>query len=151
VPEAISEFEQAIRLARESGNQQVECGTLGNLGWLYQQIGQPEKALDHYLAAAAATRPGRTIYQDGLLQANLASLYLELGRFEDAVATATIAISLNEESGSRVEQANAHRSLGDALTATGRSDEARSQRRAALAIYRDLGDPQADEVAAKLA
>jgi DNA-binding SARP family transcriptional activator/tetratricopeptide (TPR) repeat protein len=151
VPEAISEFEQAIRLARESGNQQVECGTLGNLGWLYQQIGQPEKALDHYLAAAAATRPGRTIYQDGLLQANLASLYLELGRFEDAVATATIAISLNEESGSRVEQANAHRSLGDALTATGRSDEARSQWRAALAIYRDLGDPQADEVAAKLA
>jgi hypothetical protein len=56
------------------------------------------------------------------VQVNLARVYLELGRIDDCLAAAT-----------------------------GRHAEACTHWRAALTAYRELGDPQADEVANKLA
>ena len=150
MPEAIGECEQAVALARKSGNRRTECAALSNLGWYHQAMGRFEQALSYYLPAQAiATETGSPAAV--MVQANLASLYLELHQFEKSITTATAALEFAEPGSMRVERANAHRILGDALDAIGRHAEASPHWRAALVIFQELGDPQADEVTAKLA
>jgi DNA-binding SARP family transcriptional activator/tetratricopeptide (TPR) repeat protein len=151
VTEAIGECERAAAMARESGNLRGEANALSDLGEMYQRVAQPQKALSYHLAAQAIAAQISSPVLTGAVQANLAGVYLELGRDEKAIAAATAAIELNEHSGNRVEQANSHRVLGDALKHAGRSADACSHWRAALAAYRELGDPRAEEMASRLA
>jgi DNA-binding SARP family transcriptional activator/tetratricopeptide (TPR) repeat protein len=150
VTEAVFECEQAAAMARESGDLRNEAHALSDLGEMHQRMAQPEKALGWHLAAQAIAAQILSPILTGAVQSNLASTYLELGRNDEATVAAKAAIELNEKSGNLVEQANAHRVLGDAFGGLGQDAQARSHWRTALAIYRDLGDPQADDVAAKL-
>lgn len=149
--EAISECEQAIELARESGDRRQEGRALSDLGCLLQLAARPEKALRCYLAAQAIATSLQDDFMAGTVQTNLAELYLELGRIEDSMAAATAGIEIGKQSGRRVDQANGHRILGDALNGTGRRENARTHWRAALAAYQELADARASEVAARLA
>jgi len=147
VQEAIYEGEKAITVAQESGNRMVECQAWSNLGEMHQRMAQPERALSCLLAALAVVEP----LPDVVVQANLAGVYLELGRIDDCIAAATVAIEHNKHNGDRTAEANAHRILGNALDSIGRHEEARAHWHASLASYNELDDPRADEVAAKLA
>lgn len=147
----ISECEQAIGLARESGDRRQEGRALADLGALLHLAAQLEQALRCYLAAQAIAASLQDALMAGTVQTNLAELYLELGRIDDSMAAATAGIESGEQSGRRVDQANGHRILGDALNGTGRHADARPHWRAALAAYTELGHPRASEVAAKLA
>jgi tetratricopeptide (TPR) repeat protein len=151
VTEAISECEQAGAMARENGNLRSEAHALSDLGEMHRRVAQPEKALSYHLAAQAIAARISSPVLTGAVQANLAGVYLELGRIDEAIPAATAAIELNELSGNRVEQGNSHRILGDAFRCAGRPADARSHWRAALTAYQELGDPQAEEVAARLA
>jgi DNA-binding SARP family transcriptional activator/tetratricopeptide (TPR) repeat protein len=151
VTEAISECEQAAAMARESGNLRGEAHALSDLGEMHQRVAEPEKALNYHLAAQAIAAQVSSPLLAGAVQANLAGIYLELGRNDEAIAAATAAIELNEQSGNRVEQGNSHRVLGDALHLAGQRADACSHWRAALAMYQELGDPRAEKVAATLA
>jgi DNA-binding SARP family transcriptional activator/tetratricopeptide (TPR) repeat protein len=151
VPEAISESEQSAALARDSGNRRAECTALSNLGWYYQNMGDLAHALSCYLAAREIVTETPRSPTAVMVRANLAGLYLELDRFEESIATATAAIEFAEPGSMQVEQANAHRILGDALNGTGHPAQARTHWRAAQALYRELGDPQAEQMAARLA
>ena len=62
--EAIGFFEQALDIAREIGNREVEGRTLGNLGRAYAALGQAEEAIGLYeqaldIAARSATAGAR--------------------------------------------------------------------------------------------
>ena len=151
VPEASTECNQATTLVQQSGNQRSVCVTLSNLGWLRWQLKQPEEALQCYLKAQKIidTMPDSPL--SGAVWTNLAGIYLELGRTDDAIITATAAIQITEQCGPLAEQANGHRFLGDALRRTGEFAQARRHWRAALEIYRKIDDPRADEVSARLA
>jgi tetratricopeptide (TPR) repeat protein len=147
----ISECEQAIGLARESGDRRQEGRALADLGALLHLAAQLEQALRCYLAAQAIAASLQDALMAGTVQTNLAELYLELGRIDDSMAAARAGIESGEQSGRRVDQANGHRILGDALNGTGRHADARPHWRAALAAYSELGHPRASEVRAKLA
>lgn len=149
--DGISECEQAIELARESGDRRLEGRALADLGAMLQLGAQPEQALRCHLAAQAIATSLQDALMAGTVQTNLAELYLELGRIDDAMAAATAGIESGEQSGRLVDQANGHRFLGDALNGTGRHADALSHWRAALAAYQELDDPRASEVVARLA
>ena len=151
VTEAISECEQAAAMARENGDLRGEAHALSDLGEMHQRLAQPEKALSYHLAAEALATQISSPVLTGAIQANLAGVYLDLGRIDEAIPAATAAIELNERSGNRVEQGNSHRILGDALNRAGRRADARGHWRAALTTYQELDDPKADEMAARLA
>jgi DNA-binding SARP family transcriptional activator len=148
--EATSECEESARLAHESGDLRGEGRALNNLGWIYQSLAEPGKALRSYLAARTIAVKLSLTNFSGVVEANLAQVYLQLNRIDDAIATATAAIELNGRSGNTAEVANAHGVIGDALYSTGDEAQARSHWRIALAGYLALGDPRADDLAAKL-
>lgn len=147
---AVAEIEQAILLARESGHQRAEGRALCDLGWMYQRAAQPERALNCYLSASAVATAGDS-FLTGTIRANLAGLYVELGRFDDAMAVATAALDLVTQTGALLTSADAHRALGDALDGKGCRTEARAHWQTALTLYQEVEDPRAKEVAARLA
>ena len=123
---------------------------LSNLGWLYQELAQPEDALSCYLRAYPIAETMSDAPLVGTVRANLAGVYLDLGRTDDAIEAAAAAIEAAGQWGPQVELANAHRVRGDALDRAGSHADACSHWRSALAVYQELGDPRAEEMAARL-
>lgn len=150
VPQAIGEYEQAIALSWECGDRSGEGRALNNMGWMFQHVAEPERALGFYRAAYAIAISLPEPALAGTVQANMAGLYLELGRTDDAIAAATTAIELNERCGHWVELANAHFALGDAFQNLGQDADAREHWQAALDGYQVLGDARAAEVVTRL-
>ena len=46
--EAITTFQQALTLSRQLQDKKAEATTLNNIGFVYSNIGQPQKALEFY-------------------------------------------------------------------------------------------------------
>jgi DNA-binding SARP family transcriptional activator/tetratricopeptide (TPR) repeat protein len=147
--DALSECEKAAALIPERGNGRVECVVLSNLGWFYQELARPEDALSCYLRAYPLVETMSDGPLAGTIRANLASVYLQLGRTDDAIEAAAAAIDAAKRWGPLVELANAHRVRGDALNRTSNHTDARSHWRSALAIYQELGDPRAEDMATR--
>jgi DNA-binding SARP family transcriptional activator/tetratricopeptide (TPR) repeat protein len=141
---------QAAALARVAGDHTLECRSLCEQGWKHHRLGQLVQALDCYVAARkiAVSLPDSPL--GGMVEANFAELYRDLDRADDAIIAATAALANAERSGSLAVGATAHRVLGDVLDSAGQHAPAVSHWRAALAAYHDLGDPLADDVAARL-
>jgi tetratricopeptide (TPR) repeat protein len=73
------------------------------------------------------------------------------GRPRDARAEQAAALGLASEIGDRLQQARAHDGLARTYQVMSDRDHARRHWEAALALYRGLGVPDADKVAAQLA
>lgn len=62
----------------------------------------------------------------------------------------TTALTLASQAGDKRQRARAHHGLARGYEATGDPDQASSHWREALAIYAELGAPEADQVQARL-
>jgi Flp pilus assembly protein TadD len=72
------------------------------------------------------------------------------GQLREAWIQHTTALTLATQIGDRYEQARAHNGLAHTRHAAGDLDQARHHWRHALALYTDLGVPDADDVHAHL-
>ena len=72
------------------------------------------------------------------------------GALREALIQHTAALTLATQISDRYEQARAHNGLAHAHHTTGDLDQARHHWRHALALYTDLGVPDADDIPAHL-
>jgi len=143
---AANHLQQALTLCRELGNRDGVAWVLSSLGVLHVQLDQPAEAIDHHQRALAifreiGDRPGEACALNGLGEACHAA-----GRPADALthhaAADTIAVDLsgrNQQARAQVGLGLAHRTLGDPA-------RARRHYQHALALYTDLGMPEAERV-----
>jgi tetratricopeptide (TPR) repeat protein len=115
-PEAIAEFEAALRLWPDN----IEAHT--NLGEALSAAGRPAEALDH-LQAALQLRPD---YPEA--QLNLGTALDRIGRTAEAIPHYEAALR------AKPELADAHNNLGNALLRSGRAAEAVGQIQEALRL-----------------
>ncbi len=147
---AAEHHQQALALFREIGYRAGEADALDNLGLVYSQQGHYGRAAEHHQQALALFR--EIGYRDGEAMAlnGIGEIHHATGHHHQAHTHHTAALTLAIQTGDRYEQARAHNGLAHTHHASGDPDQARHDWSEALALYTDLGVPEADDVRAHL-
>lgn len=149
--EAAEHAEQAYRLWIQLDHREGQARALIALASARHQLGRSAEALDHCQLALELAQSIDHQYTMGKALSTLSEIHRHLGAFRPAADRAAEAVELCRATGHLLGQARARVSAGLALAASGRPDEARAQLDAALGIFVDIGNPEAERVRALLA
>jgi tetratricopeptide (TPR) repeat protein len=148
--EALRHHEQALSTCREVGYRVGEGDALHGLGVVYRRLGRYGEALEHLRQAVWVGRDiGEADVQTAAL-IDLAEALRDAGRPDEALADLSAASALAEQTGDRYEQARALAAIAAVRAAAGDTAEAQRYWRQARDIYRELGLPDADEIARQI-
>ena len=150
LPAATEHFQQALAIYRQFGHKAGEATTLTRVGDAHTAMGLPAEAGEQHRAALAiyaeiGDRDGEPWAYNGLGEAAQAA-----GDPAAALAQHTDAHTAARTTGARHQLARAHVGIGVAQQALGNPADAADHFRHALAIYTDLGAPEADGARAHL-
>ncbi|MFC4852648.1 AfsR/SARP family transcriptional regulator [Actinophytocola glycyrrhizae] len=146
--EALGRATTALTTAQDTGYR-VLAGTATRLiGAAHRGLGEHETAVRHL---DAAIRIARMVGEPDDLMAALnerAAAHVDAGEWDAALGLHREVLAT--EDGNRDELAHALAGIGDVHAALGDDDAARERWRRAAAIYREMGMPQADDMAVRL-
>ena len=137
---------RALELARQLGNSRGEVILLGTLGNCHSSLGRIPEAVTCLQEAVARSEALGDVHTQGITLGNLAEVQGRAGNLDAAADCARRALDLQRQEGYRSGEARNLRRLADIVEEQGNGDTARKYRIAALTIYEDLGDPEAEEV-----
>jgi tetratricopeptide (TPR) repeat protein len=140
--EGLVYLEQALTIIEEHSLDNL-AQVLNNIGCVYDDIGQPDKAIECFersLELAAARGDDRRIIS---ACGNLCSSYLDRGEYDRAITYGEAAVERAIAIGQKGFQARGHLALGLVEAARGRLDAARAYLDLALEGYGDNPDEQA--------
>jgi tetratricopeptide (TPR) repeat protein len=134
---------QGMALFRQLGNREGEANALDTLGTLQVRLGRPAQATEHFERALAIVRESGDRTTETWVLNGLGEAAQLAGDPETAIVHHTAARAVATELGDRGQLARAHAGLAHAT-----DDPAHFQE--ALALYTDLGLPEADEIRERL-
>ncbi|MFY1621929.1 BTAD domain-containing putative transcriptional regulator [Micromonospora sp. WMMD735] len=138
-PEAIEDYQLALRCANRSGWHDGEAAALGNLGPVFRMTGQPGEALRVMEQALEFnTRNGRTAGV-AVNHNNLGLVCADLGRLRDAADHHHAALTLAHQGGATSSRALILSNLGVVHHLLGRSDDALRTLSEALELHEQTG------------
>ncbi len=149
-PNAISQLHQALILFRETGQRRGEAAALTRIGDVHLRQGRSEQASHHHQQCLALCREIGDRSGEAEALNGLGEVLLLTSQPDDARTRHATALDLASQIGDRYQQARAHNGLGHAHHATGDLDQAWRHWQEALALYVELGVPEADQVRAQL-
>ncbi|KNE81959.1 BTAD domain-containing putative transcriptional regulator [Streptomyces xinghaiensis] len=150
VGSAVALAEQAVATYRELGVAMRLANGKYALGLALARAGRAEQAHQELTEALAIFRTSRQRLWEGMTHFRLAELQLAAGKPAQAASLAEQALSVLRGIGGEWRRANALTMLGRALNDIGQLDRARVCWQEALAVYDQLGSPEAAEVRALL-
>ena len=149
--DALDHAEQSLRLYRAIGYKHGEANCLNTLGWFRAHLGDYQQA--RMLCQQALTLNAEV--GDRVLEAcawdSLGFIEQQLGNSPEAAACYERSLRAIRETDRRPGAAAILMHLGDARHAAGELRQAREAWQQALAVFEDLGRPDADAIRAKLA
>jgi tetratricopeptide (TPR) repeat protein len=148
--EALSQAQQAFELFRAAEHRTGQARALNAVGWFHIQLGGHETGLMHCGQALDLQEEIGDQFGQAESLSSMARAYLHLGRQDEAIAHYEQALRLAHEFGMRQNEANILVGLGDAHLAGGHAATAHDAWRRALAIFFELGHPNASQVRSKL-
>lgn len=151
------QFEQAIDyhaaasdVARKISFRRAEVQALTGLALAHNGLGHHDLAVTSGQAALAGAREGGFLPCEGYALTALSEIHRRAGQYPHAVSNAQRALRLHRFIQLRIGEARALRALGQALYDGVGLSEAEPYWREAVAIFSDLGSPEAEQVMAKL-
>jgi DNA-binding SARP family transcriptional activator/tetratricopeptide (TPR) repeat protein len=148
--QAADHLQEALALCREAGDLTPRGYALTTLGLLRTGEGRYQQAADYHQQALTLFRQVGDRSGEANTLNGLGELFLAVGRPDDSRTHHTMALGEARDIGDRYEQARAYDGLAQARQAEGDDDEAGRYWQLALAIYAQLGTPEADQVRAKM-
>jgi DNA-binding SARP family transcriptional activator/Tfp pilus assembly protein PilF len=142
---------QALTAFRETGNRLGEVQALNNLGRLSLRQDCLAQAADEYREALALARETGDQLNEAEALSGLGEVLLAGGRPGEAIRQHLSALRVARQIDAKHEQADAHNGLGHASHALGDARQARHHWQRALALFTELGAPEAGQVRAQLA
>ncbi|WP_307873008.1 tetratricopeptide repeat protein [Paractinoplanes ovalisporus] len=143
-------LEQSLALHRLLGDRNGQASTLDSLGTLHLRLGQPARAVEHYQQALVIARENSDRYTEAWALNGLGEAASAAARPADAVTQHRAAYEVAAGIDDREQQARAHAGLGLAYRVLDDQSRAREHYEQALAVYTDLGMPEADQIRAAL-
>jgi tetratricopeptide (TPR) repeat protein/transcriptional regulator with XRE-family HTH domain len=144
--QAADYFTQALAIFRDVNHLASVAAQLGNLGGVSLCQGEYQQAIGYFQQSLALFR--KTGYQHGeiVMLRSLAEALHGVGQAAAARAELTAALRLAAETDNPYQAASAHRDLAESHHAAGHDQQARDHGERALALYTQLGAPEADQV-----
>jgi tetratricopeptide (TPR) repeat protein len=130
----------ALSAACRMGDKEYQSYHLGNLGLAYADLGQVEKAIDHYQQALVIAREIGDRRGEGNALGNLGLAYADLGQVDKAIDYHQQALLIAREIGDRRGEGNTLGNLGLAYANLGQVDKGIEIFQQVLAIARETGD-----------
>ena len=144
---ALDQHRRALDLARRTASRAAEVGALLGLAACARRLDRPDEAVQHATAATARAVAAGFRVLGGRARTETAAAQHALGRLDEAAGQARRAVAAHRATGHRPGLARALRVLGSALTD---GDARASTWRESLALFTDIGSPEADDVRALL-
>jgi len=138
--QAIDLYTQALAIARDIGNRQVEDRALGNLGLCYYRLGDYRQAIDLHTQALAIARDIGNRRIEGTDLGNLGLCHFSLGDYRQAIDLHTQALAIARDIGNRRIEGSQLGCLGACHSSLGDYRQAIDLYTQGLAIARDIGD-----------
>jgi transcriptional regulator with XRE-family HTH domain/tetratricopeptide (TPR) repeat protein len=148
--EAMEPLQEGLCQLRSIGHRNGEAVALCGIGAIYGMRGNFTDALSHYQQGLRVLREINNVVGVGESLVEMSTLRLKLGQLDVVILEATEAVEISRNSGSRRSEARALAVLGQAYRRCNSPEQARRCWLDALAIFADIGHPQAGEVAADL-
>ena len=148
---AIKYYKQQLVIARETGDRRGEGETLGILGNAYAELREPKRAIKYYEQQLVIARETGDRRQRGRALGNLGLAYAGLWEPTRAIEYYEQVLAIARETGDRRGEGNALWNRALASNELGRRQEAISGAKAALEIYEQIEDPNAENVRRQLA
>ncbi|MFD6393330.1 tetratricopeptide repeat protein [Nocardia sp. NPDC060259] len=143
---AADHLSRALTLHRELGNRRGEALVLDHIGLVYRRDGRIGPAFDHHRQAAELYEEFGDHHDRAAAINGLGETARAAGDPQRALADHTAALRLAENHGNRSEQARAEEGLARTHHDLGDTDLARHHARRALAGWRALQVPDAEDV-----
>lgn len=147
---ATEHLQTALALFRQVGDHVGETWTREGLGLLHTRLGQHTQAAEHYEQALAICRAAGDRYGEARVLNSLGEAAHTADRPADALTHHTAAHTVAADTGDRPQQARALAGIGHAHRALGNPALAHRHCHQALALYTDLGRPEAYQIRAHL-
>nr|WP_044201039.1 tetratricopeptide repeat protein [Oscillochloris trichoides] len=148
---AIEYYEQQLTIVREIGDRRGEGAALGNLGLAYADLSEPRRAIGYYEQQLTITREIGDRRGEGNALGSLGLAYAALGEPRRAIEYYEQVLDMMREIGDRRGEAIASWNLGIALVGQGQVSEALGLLDMCVAYEQELGHPDAEEDARKVA
>ncbi len=148
--QALECTQRSLVLCRDTGNRVGEAYALAYLGDIYLIQDRHDQAMDHHQQALAIFR--QTGDQPGRAQAlnSIGEALRAVGQPVRARAEHAVALRLASQTGDKYEQARAHNGLAHCHHPVGDPAQAHHHWQQALALYAELGVPEAGQIRAQL-
>jgi tetratricopeptide (TPR) repeat protein len=150
-PHAVGYLERALRLFRDAEDRTGEAWALAHLGAAQLGQGHDQLAIDYHQQATAIARENEDQFGEAEALNGLGEAYLATQQPEEARTAHSRALDLASQSGDKSEQARARTGLARSHHAAGDPAQALDHWHEALALYCELGTPEADQIRAQLA
>jgi DNA-binding SARP family transcriptional activator/tetratricopeptide (TPR) repeat protein len=150
-PHAAGHLTRALGLFREADDRIGEAWVLAHLGAAQLGQGHGELAIEYDQEAQAVARENKDQFGEAEALNSLGEAYLATSQPVDARTAHTRALHLATQTGDNYEQARAHVGLAHSYQAADDPAQAIDHWRKALALYDDLGTPEAGQIRAHLA
>lgn len=139
--QAAEKYQEALVLWRALGDRLGEASTLHMIGYVYDRLGESEKAVDRYAQALSIWRTlkSRSENQANTLY-NLGSIYSFTGKVAEATACYKEAIELRRASGNKGGQSFALNNLGQVYVNVGEFEAALKSHQEALRLRIETAD-----------
>ena len=139
--ESLQDFNAALALHTEAGNEEGRAAVLNGLGNAYKTLGENEEALKSYQAALEIRQRIGDRRGTGVTLRNLALIERDLGHHDEGIRLATGALKISREIGDREGLAVGYSNLGEIYQDAGRPEEALQIYQESLKIVREIDDP----------
>jgi DNA-binding SARP family transcriptional activator/tetratricopeptide (TPR) repeat protein len=149
--EAIARLRRAVSLREEVNDQPGTATARNDLGSVLRETGRFEEAIEQHLMALESARAAANITDECEICNDLAETLRRAGRSADAALHFRRAIELSDPATRPYEHARAFGGLARLHLDAGEPAAADSYGERALALFEQLGSPDADELRAALA
>jgi tetratricopeptide (TPR) repeat protein/transcriptional regulator with XRE-family HTH domain len=140
-PEAAVIHDHARRAARRSGDWAAEAKALNYRAGVHYRQGRYSRAVGHLEESLALYREAGNVAEQARLLANLGTVYIELGNYQQAASLTKQALDISPDVAMRIGTLN---NLGIIEERLGRYEQAAQYLREVLALSREVGDRVAE-------
>ncbi|NET55917.1 MAG: tetratricopeptide repeat protein [Symploca sp. SIO2E6] len=138
--QAISKLEEAHLLWRAVGDKKWEARTLNSIGFVYNSLGEKQKALEFYNQALPLLRAVRDRGGEAAILNNIGGVYSSLGEKQKALEYFKQALPLFQVEGDRGMEAYTLYNIGSVYDDLGEKQKALEYFKQALPLFQALAD-----------
>ncbi len=144
--QAIAKWEEALPLFRAVGDRRSESVTLNNIGLVYSDLGQKQKALEFYNQSLPLRREVGDKTGEAVTLNNIGAVYSNLGEKQKALEFYNQSLPLRRVVGDKTGEAVTLNNIGKVYDDLGQKQKALEFYNQSLPLRREVGDKTGEAV-----